>query len=68
MVGGSFDYVASLVASLFQETTGLEEKPLVAVTELLVARIATTIFVTSMTVNDTAAKLMSFCIGLSVLQ
>jgi len=45
-----------LVASWFQETTGLNE-PLRAVAELLVARITITIFVTSMTINDPAAKL-----------
>ena len=47
--------MASLVASWFQETTGLEE-PLSAIAELLIARLVT-IFATSMSINDTVAKL-----------
>ena len=50
--------MASLVASWFQETTGLEE-PLSAIAELLIARLVT-IFATSMSINDPVPKLTGF--------
>ena len=50
--------MASLVASSFLETTGLEE-PLDAIAKLLIA-IVVTIFATSMTISDTAVKLSGF--------